>query len=403
MTTGGMRIVGNKIVQGKTTACGTCHGLDLMGVADVPPIAGRSPSYMVRQMWDMQQGTRNGASAQLMKLVVANLTEDDMVAIAAYVSSRVPSAAAGVWRDQHTGRPDHQSVAGSIGCPTGFRRRAGHDRHRASRASAPRWIPQEKIFAATAVGAVVIGFALQDTLGNFFAGLAIQIEKPFHVGHWVWIAETDGMVSEITWRAVKVRTKRRGTLSSCPTASWPTTSSSITQSRTPETRDRSEGRRQLRQPAQSREADDYRRAERRPPDFRRPRAPEGNSGRLSPISPVNYKIWVWTRPSSPPIYIPATASDRPVLRISPPTSKSCIRFRPKWSEGKPFGASLGTSRVTKTFFDRSRCSAHCLTRPRAAGAGRHGARPLLAAGELIVRAGRFRQLDVCRLQRAKQS
>ena len=85
-----MRIVGNQIVQGKTTACGTCHGIDLMGVADVPPIAGRSPSYMVRQMWDIQQGARNGASAQLMKLVVANLTAEDMVAIAAYVSSRPP-------------------------------------------------------------------------------------------------------------------------------------------------------------------------------------------------------------------------------------------------------------------------------------------------------------------------
>ena len=88
-----MKIVGNKIVQGKTTACGTCHGVNLMGVADVPPIAGRSPSYMVRQMWDMQQGTRNGSQAQLMKLVVANLTEDDMVAIAAYVASRVPPPA----------------------------------------------------------------------------------------------------------------------------------------------------------------------------------------------------------------------------------------------------------------------------------------------------------------------
>ena len=68
-------------------------------------------------------------------------------------------------------------------------------------------ILQEKVFAATAVGAVVIGFALQDTLGNLFAGLAIQIEKPFHVGQWVRIADTDGLVSEITWRAVKVRTK----------------------------------------------------------------------------------------------------------------------------------------------------------------------------------------------------
>jgi len=90
VTTGGMRVVDNRIVQGKTTACSTCHGLDLMGVADVPPIAGRSPSYIVRQLWDMQQGTRNGASAQLMKLVVANLTNDDLVAIAAYVSSRIP-------------------------------------------------------------------------------------------------------------------------------------------------------------------------------------------------------------------------------------------------------------------------------------------------------------------------
>jgi cytochrome c553 len=90
---GGMKIVDDKIVQGKTTACGTCHGPDLMGVADIPPIAGRSPSYMVRQMWDMQQGTRNGASAQLMKLVIANLTPDDMVAIAAYVASRFPPTA----------------------------------------------------------------------------------------------------------------------------------------------------------------------------------------------------------------------------------------------------------------------------------------------------------------------
>ena len=65
-----------------------------MGVADVPPIAGRSPSYLARQLFDMQRGSRNGASAQLMKLVVANLTADDMLAIVAYVSSRVPPNAA---------------------------------------------------------------------------------------------------------------------------------------------------------------------------------------------------------------------------------------------------------------------------------------------------------------------
>jgi small-conductance mechanosensitive channel/CRP-like cAMP-binding protein len=65
----------------------------------------------------------------------------------------------------------------------------------------------DKIVATTAVGAVVIGFALQDTLGNLFAGLAIQVEKPFRVGHWVTIGGKDGLVSEITWRATKIRTK----------------------------------------------------------------------------------------------------------------------------------------------------------------------------------------------------
>ncbi len=93
VTTGGTRIVGDRIVQGKTTPCGTCHGPDLMGVADVPPIAGRSPSYLARQLFDMQRGSRNGASAQLMKLVVANLTRDDILAIAAYAASRVPPGA----------------------------------------------------------------------------------------------------------------------------------------------------------------------------------------------------------------------------------------------------------------------------------------------------------------------
>lgn len=94
VTTGGMTIVGGKVVQGRTTACGTCHGLNLTGVvgADVPPIAGRSPSYLVRQLWDIQQGTRNGAQAQLMKLVVANLTQEDLVAVAAYIASRPQNA-----------------------------------------------------------------------------------------------------------------------------------------------------------------------------------------------------------------------------------------------------------------------------------------------------------------------
>jgi small-conductance mechanosensitive channel/CRP-like cAMP-binding protein len=68
-------------------------------------------------------------------------------------------------------------------------------------------ILRDRVLATTAVGAVVIGLALQDTLGNFFAGLAIQTEKPFRVGDWVTIGGEDGIVSEITWRATKMRTK----------------------------------------------------------------------------------------------------------------------------------------------------------------------------------------------------
>lgn len=65
----------------------------------------------------------------------------------------------------------------------------------------------EKFLTTSAVGAVVVGFALQDTLGNMFSGLAIQVEKPFRVGHWVAVGSFEGRVTEVTWRATKLRTK----------------------------------------------------------------------------------------------------------------------------------------------------------------------------------------------------
>jgi cytochrome c553 len=73
---------------GKTSACGVCHGADLQGLGPVPAIAGRSPSYLVRQMYDMQQGARKGEWADLMKPVVQKLTNEDLVNIAAYTASR---------------------------------------------------------------------------------------------------------------------------------------------------------------------------------------------------------------------------------------------------------------------------------------------------------------------------
>ena len=69
------------------------------------------------------------------------------------------------------------------------------------------FVMRERFLTTSAVGAVVIGFALQDTLGNMFAGLAIQVEKPFRVGHWIAVGTLEGKVAEITWRATRLRTK----------------------------------------------------------------------------------------------------------------------------------------------------------------------------------------------------
>jgi len=66
---------------------------------------------------------------------------------------------------------------------------------------------KEQLLTTSAVGAVVVGFALQETLGNAFAGLAIQSERPFTLGHWIKVGDFEGRVMEVTWRATKLRTK----------------------------------------------------------------------------------------------------------------------------------------------------------------------------------------------------
>ena len=75
---------------GRTIACGICHGEDLRGLGPVPGLAGRSPSYMGRQLYDMQKGFRKGEWSSLMKPVVAKLTDDDLIAITAYIASVTP-------------------------------------------------------------------------------------------------------------------------------------------------------------------------------------------------------------------------------------------------------------------------------------------------------------------------
>jgi cytochrome c553 len=75
---------------GITTPCITCHGPDLRGVAPIPGIAGRSPSYLVRQLYDFQQHARAGSAGAPMAPVVEKLSPDDMISLAAYVTSLTP-------------------------------------------------------------------------------------------------------------------------------------------------------------------------------------------------------------------------------------------------------------------------------------------------------------------------
>lgn len=82
---------------GKTIQCTICHGPGLKGgpadnpaFADVPRLAGRTPSYLMRQLFDMKHDKRTGAQTALMKPVVTNLTDEDMLAIVAYIASLDP-------------------------------------------------------------------------------------------------------------------------------------------------------------------------------------------------------------------------------------------------------------------------------------------------------------------------
>jgi len=61
------------------------------------------------------------------------------------------------------------------------------------------------LLATSAIFSLVLGLALQDTLGNLFSGLALQLDKPYEIGHWIEVQTNGqkmiGQVQEITWRA----------------------------------------------------------------------------------------------------------------------------------------------------------------------------------------------------------
>jgi cytochrome c553 len=71
----------------KLTRCSVCHGSDLQGLGPVPGIAGRSPSYIARQLHDMQRGDRKGPWVTLMQPVLSSMTDDDILNVTAYASS----------------------------------------------------------------------------------------------------------------------------------------------------------------------------------------------------------------------------------------------------------------------------------------------------------------------------
>ncbi len=83
---------GKALVSGREgiKACGKCHGPGLRGSGNAPSIAGRSPSYIVRQLCDFQSGARAGALSRDMRTLAAKLQLEDMVAIAGYLASMRP-------------------------------------------------------------------------------------------------------------------------------------------------------------------------------------------------------------------------------------------------------------------------------------------------------------------------
>ena len=81
---------GNVLVStgaGRTLPCESCHGANLRGIGAIPAIAGRSATYIFRQLYDMQQGSRQ---SEMMAPVVAKLSVEDMIHITAYVASLKP-------------------------------------------------------------------------------------------------------------------------------------------------------------------------------------------------------------------------------------------------------------------------------------------------------------------------
>lgn len=62
------------------------------------------------------------------------------------------------------------------------------------------------LVAALGVGSIVLGLALQETLGNLMSGIALFFERPFSVGDFISVGDKRGRVVQVSWRSVHLRT-----------------------------------------------------------------------------------------------------------------------------------------------------------------------------------------------------
>lgn len=81
---------GRRLAQNAAQPCGSCHGADLKGKGSVPPLAGRNPHYLARQLWDIKSGARSGPAVALMQKPAGSLSADQIVDLVAYLASRNP-------------------------------------------------------------------------------------------------------------------------------------------------------------------------------------------------------------------------------------------------------------------------------------------------------------------------
>ena len=74
----------------RTLECSSCHGAGYKGKDDVPGLAGRNPTSLIRQLYDFKSGARKGGKSSEMEKVVKDMSNADMLALGAYLGTLAP-------------------------------------------------------------------------------------------------------------------------------------------------------------------------------------------------------------------------------------------------------------------------------------------------------------------------